>query len=220
MTAKDTRPIDEEEFIGKEVADAPKIDAGHYCNSRTSERTDEGDTVFDGYCSLRAGWGTDHVGEGRCRLHGGAITGAGPPKGNQNRTTHALYADPHHYHESLDPEGKEFVRDLSAAIEDRIRARGGDVDPMDRVLARRIAIKLHIVSKATDYVENVSGLIQTIHTEFCTHEKKAPLLEEIRRYDKSIIHDLKKLGVLDDPESQKAEAVESWRGFIESGSDS
>lgn len=30
------------------------------------------ETSDGGTCELRAGWGTDHVGEGRCKLHGGA----------------------------------------------------------------------------------------------------------------------------------------------------
>lgn len=35
-------------------------------------------------CAQPAGWGTDHVGEGRCKLHGGL---AGPPEGNSNAVT-------------------------------------------------------------------------------------------------------------------------------------
>lgn len=33
-------------------------------------------------CKKPAGWGTNHPGTGRCRLHGGCSTG--PPKGNKN----------------------------------------------------------------------------------------------------------------------------------------
>ena len=32
------------------------------------------------YCKKSAGWGTDHVGKGRCKLHGGCCTG--PKSGN------------------------------------------------------------------------------------------------------------------------------------------
>ena len=38
-----------------------------------------------------AGWGTDHVGSGRCKFHGGAA-GSGAQKGNQNARTHGLYS--------------------------------------------------------------------------------------------------------------------------------
>lgn len=41
----------------------PKIDATHTCNARTVTNT---------YCTLGAGHGTDHVGQGRCKWHGGA----------------------------------------------------------------------------------------------------------------------------------------------------
>ena len=40
-------------------------------------------------CRLRAGWGTNHVGHGRCKLHGGKSPGA--PKGNKNALKHGNY---------------------------------------------------------------------------------------------------------------------------------
>lgn len=41
-------------------------------------------------CQHQAGHGTDHVGTGKCRLHGGASKGA--PKGNKNAQKHGIYA--------------------------------------------------------------------------------------------------------------------------------
>ena len=87
--------------------------------------------------------------------------------------------------------------------------RSGNVDYLDRVIARRIAIELHIVSKASDYVENVSGLTENIFTEHGTHKKEAALLDEIRKRDNAICRMLKDIGVLDDAESQKADALEA-----------
>lgn len=207
---------EEEELIGEESADVPTVEPGEDCNGKKTERSDDGDTVFAGYCNAKAGSGTDHLGEGRCRYHGGCSTGA--PEGNQNRTTHALNADPQNYFQSLPREQKEYVRDVSATIEDRIRSNTGKVDHLDRTMARRIAIELHIVSKASDYVENVSGLTETIMTEYGSHEKEAALLGEIRKRDKTIFNMLQKVGVLNDPESQKADALEDWRAFVEGGS--
>lgn len=40
-------------------------------------------------CRLPAGWGTDHPGRGRCKLHGGASHGA--PPGNKNARKHGAY---------------------------------------------------------------------------------------------------------------------------------
>lgn len=42
-------------------------------------------------CGLPAGWGTDHPGEGACKHHGGASSGA--PKGNKNAVVHGAYAE-------------------------------------------------------------------------------------------------------------------------------
>lgn len=41
-------------------------------------------------CKRPAGWGTDHPGTGKCKLHGGCSKG--PPKGSQNNLRHGLYA--------------------------------------------------------------------------------------------------------------------------------
>lgn len=41
-------------------------------------------------CGLAAGWGTEHVGVGACKLHGG---NAGAPEGNDNAVTHGAWRD-------------------------------------------------------------------------------------------------------------------------------
>ena len=45
-------------------------------------------------CKKPAGWGTDHSGTGRCKLHGGASTGPKPEsmRGNKNAEKHGLFA--------------------------------------------------------------------------------------------------------------------------------
>lgn len=40
-------------------------------------------------CALAAGWGTEHVGVGACKLHGG---NAGAPVGNRNAATHGAWS--------------------------------------------------------------------------------------------------------------------------------
>ena len=52
----------------------PKIPAATTCNGKIHRQ--------DKYCQLPAGWGTDHPGKGRCKLHGGMSTG---PKAGQLR---------------------------------------------------------------------------------------------------------------------------------------
>lgn len=47
-------------------------------------------TRAGGKCQYVAGHGTDHVGTGKCKLHGGASKGA--PKGNKNAVKHGIYS--------------------------------------------------------------------------------------------------------------------------------
>lgn len=97
-----------------------------------------------------------------------------------------------------------------------MRQNTGRVDYTDRILSRQVAIQLHISTKASKYVEEESGLMQEVRGR----REAAPLLEEVRKYDDSIFQSLKELGVLDDPESAKADSVGSWRQFLEDGGDS
>ena len=204
-------------YLGEEFGCVPKVDPGEECNGRKAKRTEDGERVFAGYCSLRAGWGVVEGGEDgrRCKLHGGVPSG-GAPASNQNAAKHGLNADPHHYYRSLSREEQEFIEELSATIENRVRENTGTVDHTDRSLTRQVAIQLHISSKASSYVGKESGLAQEVRGR----SEAAPLLEEVRQYDNSIFQSLKKLGVLDDPESSKADKMESWRSFIENGRDS
>lgn len=201
--------------------DAPKLPANELCNARRTYKVGKS-SLLKGYCNLTAGHGTEHLGEGRCKFHdapksakeGPKPKSTGAPKGNQNASTHSLTADPSRYHENLPDEEREFVLDVSAAIEDRIRSNKGDVDYLDRVLARRVAIKLHIVASASEYI-SVNALTQTIFTEDGSYDADGPLVSELRQYDKTIISELKTLGLLDDPETRKADAMSDWRAFLD-----
>lgn len=44
-----------------------------------------------GFCRQPAGWGTEHVGSGKCKLHAGASTGPKDQTGNRNAVTHGIY---------------------------------------------------------------------------------------------------------------------------------
>lgn len=71
-------------------------------------------------CSLPAGWGTDHVGEGKCKLHGGASL-----KGKESATfKHGLFSD------YLDDED----RDAIDALEDY-----DDAEKLDELINWRLA---------------------------------------------------------------------------------
>lgn len=207
---------DEDELIGKDTGDVPKIDSGEYCNAKKTDRDDDGESFFAGYCNSKAGAGTDHLGEGRCRWHAGCSTGA--PNSNQNSATHSLKADPHHYYRSLSDDEQAYIGEVASAIEERVEEFPREVDWMDRVLARRIAIELHIVAKATGYLES-EGILQTVETAHGSRERKAALLAEVRRRDRDIFKMLEKIGVLDDPIPGSPEAVSGWRNFLEDAED-
>ena len=175
-------------------------------------------TYFKGYCQAQAGKGTDHFGEGRCTHHGGETETPGAPASNQNAAKHQITADPHHYTENLSPEREQAIQQDTDVILDRIRKNHGrEPDALDVKLARRVAIKLDMVAKASKYVEDVSGLVQVITREGGSHEEKAALLEEIRRFDNAIIGNLKDLGVLEDPKSKEVNEMGEWRKFLEGG---
>jgi len=74
----------------------PFID-GEMCGARTR---------FGGRCRKEMGWGTDHFGAGRCRIHGGHQSGA--PVRNNNSTVHGIYS------EYLDDDELEFFNSQSA----------------------------------------------------------------------------------------------------------
>lgn len=72
-------------------------------------------------CALPAGWGTDHVGEGNCKLHGGAAV----KKGRENPNfKHGLFSD------YLDEQDQETIRILEEY---------GDAEKMDSLINWRLA---------------------------------------------------------------------------------
>lgn len=62
-------------------------------------------TRVAGRCRKEMGWGTDHFGKGRCRIHGGHNSGA--PIRNTNATTHGIYS------KYLDPDEIELFNSQS-----------------------------------------------------------------------------------------------------------
>lgn len=63
-------------------------------------------TRVAGRCRKEMGWGTDHFGKGRCRIHGGHNSGA--PIRNTNATTHGIYS------KYFDPDEVELFNSQSA----------------------------------------------------------------------------------------------------------
>lgn len=91
--------VNEDELVDEPLEQVPEqAPTDEDCMGRRSKKRD-GERVFVGYCRSTPGRGTDHVGEGRCKHHGGAggsggaREGAGAPEGNTNAVTHAAYSE-------------------------------------------------------------------------------------------------------------------------------
>lgn len=92
----------------------PKREPGLSCNARTKSGT--------GYCEHPAGWGTDHLGEGRCKLHGGAsLAGRDHPMYKHGRRSATLptrlLAD---FHQAMNDPALLSLREDIATIDARI----------------------------------------------------------------------------------------------------
>ena len=66
-----SRTEEEKEIMSALVIREAEVD----CNARVIQYDTKGQPSGN-YCGQRAGWGTEHVGVGRCKLHGGASAGA------------------------------------------------------------------------------------------------------------------------------------------------
>lgn len=205
-----------EHLIGEPAGEVPKLDPDEKCNARRADP----DGKFIGYCGNTAGLDTDHEGEGRCAEHGGSGGGVGPTteagklKASRNSATHNLTADPFKYHETVDDgEEADFVVNVSHAIENRIDENTGEVDFLDEVLARQMAIQFHVVAKASNHFAE-EGLFERIMTPDGQIEVENRMLEHIRQYNKTLVSNLEKIGAVEgsDPDF---DAVTVWRSQLE-----
>lgn len=203
-------PSNANSHIGDPVEEVPTIDPDDTCNGKRSSGAGE----FEGYCDRPAGEGTNHEGTGRCAECAGNSTGpkteAGKLASRQNGTKHNLTADPESYAETLDSEEeRNFVYDVAHAVEQRIHENTGDLDFLDEVLARRIAIQLHIAMKASGYFGQ-QGLFERIQTDDGQIEVPNRMLEHIRQYDKDLVNNLEKIGATKSKDAD-IDALTLWR---------
>lgn len=123
---------DGDPYVGRPLEEVPKRDPGEDCNGRRWERRDEdNETVFVGYCKNRAGKGTDHVGEGRCKFHGGAADNTGESNGNY---VHGGYSQLWGDDPSRDP--SEIVDELAAKHTE-------SKEEIARLIAAELLVQMH-----------------------------------------------------------------------------
>jgi len=140
--------------------------------------------------------------------------GGQPPAGNANATSHELFSDRDIYYQRLDTDRQAWVFDLTHAILDRVRAVRGDVDLVDKELAKNIAIDMDKVATANAHISR-EGILQDLVIDgddgpmVVEDAQQHAILRELRLHNESIEKRLRRLGVLDDPASQAADATRS-----------
>ena len=98
-------------------AERPSGDDSRYCGGKKRQG--------DGYCTRPAGWGTDHVGVGRCKLHGGSTA---------SHTTQAKRVLAEQAIKALGVKPREVAPDV--ALLEELQRSAGYVDLLDAIVER------------------------------------------------------------------------------------
>jgi hypothetical protein len=180
-----------------------------YCNAKIRDHRVPEDWDQDiAYCANKAGFRTDHTGDGRCYLHGGALKEA--QKGNNYAETHGMHSDRQNYYNNRSTEEQQWI---DAVIESLLDDAPFDADNMAKLqMVRNIAIDMHKQQRANDYIDEV-GVVHKDKTTGYTDDGR-PIKEDVEnpiniaydRLTRTLTRSMKELGLLDDPESQQAEA--------------
>jgi len=171
-------------------------------------------------CGLPAGWGTDHVGEGACKYHGGAggttpEDNPGAPEGNGNAETHGLTADREKWFDRHREDAEPLVR---ALVESYVGDAPFGFENTAKVdLLTEVAIDQVRIRRANDVLdefvsEQVVG--QTDDGQPIVTVEENPAHMPRSRIKRDNIRLLKELGILDDPDSAQASATQSLAEVI------
>lgn len=162
-----------------------------------------------GYCANRAGFRTDHVGEGRCYLHGGISAN----HGTNYAEKHGLYADRQNYYKNRSTNEQRWIDSIVESIMDD--APFGPDAKYKLEMVRNLAIDMHKLKNANDYIDE-KGVVHKDKTVGYTDDGQPIKMDEENvlniaydRLDRATTRKLEKLGVLNDPESQRAEAEQN-----------
>lgn len=156
-------------------------------------------------CQNPAGWGTDHQGEGLCSLH---------EDDPEFLPEFRLFEPNHGYYSQQDEDDRHKLEKIAYDITMRFQEQGGRVDEFDKEQARMLAIDMHLVRRSSQYVSR-----PLMKGGDDGDEEVNQMIHQHRRLQESIIDRAAKLGILQDPESKKAqseqEKAESWKEFVE-----
>lgn len=160
----------------------------------------------------------------------GSPGGDGAPEGNMRALKHGVHADPFNLYDKLEekkgPEAVEFVDNL---VDSYVDLLGYDDDDPRIERVRRACIHIY-QSWAGENRILEDGLSED--TVMGVSDTGEPIIDKdghhLHRFnlkrDQEARQILRTLGAFDDPESQKADALEdatdTWRQFVEEGSES
>lgn len=136
----------------------------------------------------------------------------GPPKGSANAETHGLTSKPGKYYERLSPVQKDRVDSWAASWRRRAEYESPGFDKMYHVHAT----KLHQIEAGDEYIAEHGPIVdrvvgRTESGEPIVQQEENPAFKFQSRALNDIMGFLKKMGCLNDPDSQKADAQ---RGII------
>lgn len=204
--------MDVEELIGSQSSEVPTRDPTD--TDCMGMRVDNQTSEFKGYCRATPGRGTDHVGEGRCSHHGGnnggAREGAGAPEDNGNAETHSLKSDPGKYYRR---QSETQQARIDSWAESWVRRSTVDGSGCHKVL-HTTAVTLHQIEQADAYIADEGVIVEKIidrteSGEAITQADENPAFLLKSRAMKDVVRTLKEWGVLNDPDTQQADSVDS-----------
>lgn len=163
------------------------------------------------YCANPEGFRVDGDAN-RCYLHGGASTGA--PENNVRAQKHGIHTKRQRYYNNCSEEEQVWI---DSVIESILDDMPGSNEPSFAKLqiVRNIAIDMHKLRNANDYIDE-KGVVHRDKTVGYTDDGR-PIKEDQEnavniaydRLNRTMTRQMEKLGVLDSPESQQADAQES-----------
>jgi len=165
-------------------------------------------------CGHPAGWGTDND-DGPCKFHGGAAENQGPPEGNQTARTHGLNATPEYLVEHLtESQEDDLVATFEGLVTRYERVHGHEADYAAKKRLRRISIEILKQDLADEWLAEQSEesghlLMEQRETDGGeTYAVPNAVLEPLTALKRETRLTLKDMGLLDDPDTQQANALE------------
>lgn len=147
-------------------------DHDRYCGAKTRAGTP---------CRRPAGWGTDHAGSGKCKLHGGASTGPktkeGKAKAALNSRTHGAYID-----RVLNEQEKEIYDFLYESTVEKYKL--DDDNPMHMATLHRACVT-YLKLMRLDIWEMEREFEPYFDESGATDEYGQPLIKPKFKYDES-----------------------------------